>query len=254
MMQPSAGDSRGCIIKSVRLFSGPMKTPEHLNGKSPQGEIVGEPIAQYEIGTYKNFVYLVIDWDHRKALIVDPQKDLSRPLSSLKKYELELVGVLLTHTHFDHIAGVPQLIKDFPEIPIFVPSGETFRMEGTMKNTDRLKKIKDGDCISVGKLSLEVIHTPGHSKGECCYYLPGDPPYLLTGDTIFIRDCGRTDAETGSNEEMFASIQKIKTFPSKTVVLPGHHYHPNCSSDLATEMKESPPFLCKSVADLANLP
>jgi glyoxylase-like metal-dependent hydrolase (beta-lactamase superfamily II) len=114
--------------------------------------------------------------------------------------------------------------------------------------------LQDGQRLRVGELAVDVIHTPGHSSGECCCLLAGTPPVLFTGDTLFIRDCGRTDLETGSNEEMFASLQKIKRLPSDAIILPGHHYKPEYASVLSRELRESPPLLCRSVQELIELP
>jgi glyoxylase-like metal-dependent hydrolase (beta-lactamase superfamily II) len=137
-----------------------------------------------------------------------------------------------------------------PGIELLVHDGDAHRLKHTTR------AIRHGDTISVGTLAVKVLHTPGHSAGECSYHLkmPGRPPYLFTGDTIFIRDCGRTDLETGSNEQMFESIQAIRKLAPETIILPGHHYAPECASTLGRELLESPPFRCRSVEELASLP
>jgi glyoxylase-like metal-dependent hydrolase (beta-lactamase superfamily II) len=105
---------------------------------------------------------------------------------------------------------------------------------------------------------VQVLHTPGHSPGECCFFIPAptrnDLPYLFTGDTIFIRDCGRTDFAGGNVLDMFDSIQQIKRLPQKTVILCGHHYQPEVASTIADEMVDSPPFRCRNVDELDALP
>src|SRR5947209_10126913 len=102
--------------------------PDHLNSNSAMGLVAGAPIAQFEIGGYRNFVYLVIDWDSRKAALVDPQRDLAPPLSALRENDLELEAILLTHTHHDHIAGVPELVKRFPTVPVMVHPDDAHRL------------------------------------------------------------------------------------------------------------------------------
>ena len=106
----------------------------------------------------------------------------------------------------------------------------------------------------VGSIRVRVLHTPGHSAGECCYFFENGGKYLFTGDTLFIRDYGRTDFADGSNEQMFASLQRIKALPPETVILPGHHYVRECASILSKEIVESPPLRCGSVEELASLP
>jgi hydroxyacylglutathione hydrolase len=222
----------------------------HLSGFEAQGLALGQPIAQFEIGDYRNFIYLILDWDRREAAIVDPQKDLSLPLRALAEHGFKITHLLLTHTHFDHIAGVPELLRTHPELSAYVHPDDAHRL-----SHQRIHLLRDGEIIQIGKTQVRAIHTPGHSAGELCYFLDAtQPPYLLTGDTVFIRDCGRTDLETGSNEQMFESLQRIKTLPPSTVILPGHHYVRECASTLEKEMRESPPFACKSVAELAALP
>jgi hydroxyacylglutathione hydrolase len=212
------------------------------------------PVVQFEIGSYQNFVYLILDWSTKKAAIVDPQNELTLPLSCLNRHGFELTHILLTHSHFDHIAGVPQLVKSHPSASIVIHRDELHRLDNAVMNNGKIRAANEGDTISVGQFSIRVLHTPGHSRGECCYLLNTDPTYLFTGDTLFIRDCGRTDLPTGSNEEMFQSLQKLKKLPPNSIILPGHHYQEECTSTLATELKVSPPLQCKSVEELASLP
>lgn len=230
--------------------------PKHLAGLSASGIHPGQTVAQFEIGNYKNFVYLILDWDSHVAAIVDPQKDLTLLEKALSENGFTLKSVLLTHTHHDHIAGVPEIFERFPDVTFYVHPNDTRRLSPEFHKDPRFYKIEDGEILNVGSTDVEVLHTPGHSAGECSYFLrsPEGQPYLFTGDTVFIRDCGRTDFEDGSNEAMFASLQRIAALPSETVILPGHHYARECASTVARERIESAPFRCKSVTELAGLP
>lgn len=228
--------------------------PAHLSLTSAQGYSADQPVAQFELGDYKNFVYLILDHETRKTAIVDPQIDLEPILEVLANGGFTLERILLTHTHHDHVAGVPELLRNFPDILLNVHEKDLRRLPFDAAKWKGLELVREGSSISLGSLFIQVIHTPGHSSGECSYLLNAERPYLFTGDTLFIRDCGRTDFDSGNNEEMFQSLQKIKALTPETVILPGHHYREETASTLTRELKESPPLQCKNVAELAALP
>jgi len=219
-----------------------------------QGWVINNTIARFEIGPYRNFVYLVLDWPRKKAAVVDPQADLKPLLAGFAEYGFDLESILITHSHADHVAGVPELMKRYPPVPVFIHELEMPRLHGFISKKSVLRAISDQESIRVGSLTLTVLHTPGHSSGECSFFLDGDPPYLFSGDTIFIRDCGRTDLPTGSTAQMFESLQRLKKLPPHTVILPGHHYAPESTTTLERELKESLPFLCQTVEELEALP
>jgi hydroxyacylglutathione hydrolase len=215
------------------------------------------PLAQFEIGSMQNLVYLIIDWETRRAAWVDPQKDLSEPLAFLEKHGLLLDSILLTHTHHDHVAGLGMLRERHPEIPIWLHEADAFRL----KNSSGLHFVRcdptRSTSIGVGNLELRAWNMPGHSIGALSFEIPASrnhPVLLLTGDTLFIRDCGRTDLPTGSNAQLFASLQRYRQFPAETIIFPGHHYRAEWWSRLDDEWRLSPPFQCQSVEDLERLP
>ena len=230
-----------------------IQLPPHLSSTEAQGAFKNEPIAQYELGPHQNFVYLILNWSTREALWVDPQEDLEKPLQFLKDHSFQTRGILLTHTHYDHIAGVPQLLALFPHIPLYVHPHDEHRLLSARISHPHFHSVQDRQEILLGDLILEVMHTPGHSAGGCCYRLKTTPSYLLTGDTLFIEDCGRTDLPTGSDEEMFKSLQRIKALAEDTVILPGHHYRRSCASPLTQEKKNNKALLCQTLQELQEL-
>lgn len=230
-----------------------MSLPAHLSSGKANGFIPGEIVAQYELGSMRNFIYLILDPTTKEAAIVDPQKDLL-PLRDLEANGYRLAAILLTHSHHDHVAGVSPLLATMPDLPVFAHEADLFRLKNVP--AANLRRVVDGETFRIGALTVKALHSPGHSPGEVCYRVdsPGGPGYLFTGDTLFIRDCGRTDFPESDNAAMFASLQRLKALPDDLVVLPGHHYAPETASLLGAEKKSSPPLLCRSADELANLP
>ncbi len=231
--------------------------PSHLSTHQAKGIVAQEPVAQFELGSMRNFVYFVLDWSSKKAALIDSQRDLAGPLSDIARLGFELESCLLTHTHHDHVAGVPELISQFKNLIFYHHPEDRHRLEKFIERypNAQFREILDGAEVSVGSLKIQALHTPGHSAGELCYRLETTPTrYLFSGDMLFIRGCGRTDLDTGDNQKMFESLQKIKTLPKDLVILPGHHYSQECSSLLSEELKRSPPLLCRTVEELKDLP
>lgn len=236
--------------------------PQHLSGIAAQGILSGEPIAQFEIGHMKNFIYLLIDWDSRECAIVDPWVEIATVIETIESHQLKPVSILLTHTHHDHVGGVAELIEKYPALKIILNELDMHRLKEGVRKSGKLKYVRDGDKLKVGSIEIQVMHTPGHSPGECSFFVPAAAstsdnetrPYLFTGDTVFIRDCGRTDFAGGNVLDMFDSLQRIKKCPQKTVILCGHHYQSEVASTLAVELVESPPFRCRNAEELDALP
>lgn len=171
-----------------------------------------------------NFTYLIIDEKNNECIIVDPSWDLETIYEYLKKNNLQINFIINTHSHFDHTIGNEQVAK---------LTGAKI-MQHISSPLLKDKALEDGDRITIGSSSIDIVHTPGHSKDSICLIL--DNKMILTGDTIFVGSCGRLDLPGGSASEMFDSIYgKLVNLDGELVVLPGHHYGSKKTSSIKEE-------------------
>ena len=190
--------------------------------------------------------YLIIDEAAKQAALVDcsapdiwdkipyTKGKVSASTSGSDRQEIEdieLKYILLTHGHFDHIAGMRPVVIGYDKPLVYMHKGDdnwiknvNFYMpmmgmpEITVPQID--KYVEDGDIIKLGNLEIKVLHTPGHTQGGVCYYVDG---HLFSGDTIFREAVGRCDLEGGNFDQIVKSIEtKIFTLPEDTIILPGH--------------------------------
>ena len=235
--------------------------PVSFRGTEASGWCDGARVHQYEQGTMQNFVYTISIPENGTFWLVDPHREWEKCEEDAERAGLRIAGALLTHSHHDHIAGLPSLLRRYPELKVIAGAGDAFRLEkleaefprARFHYLDRDQEIDLGGLN--GQYLLSAIHSPGHSVGEFCYLLGNEsPPLLLTGDVLFVRQCGRTDFETGSDRELFATLARIKSLPPETVVLPGHHYTEECASTLAVELRENAPLRAGTWEELRDLP
>ena len=160
-----------------------------------------------------NFAYLVICTDTNEAAAVDPS-DASAVMEEIKRNDVSLTSIFNTHHHLDHVAGVEELVRQFPEVRVFGHKSDKGRIP--CQN----EFLEDGDKISLGKLEGRVTHNPGHTSGGISYYFEDA---VFTGDTLFATGCGRLFE--GTPEEMYESLhKKIGSAPTSTKVYFGHEY------------------------------
>lgn len=197
-------------------------------------------VTQIPVGGYdKNFSYVVANQHDRVAFIVDPSGAFDQVERAVAADSLTVVGILITHTHFDHIDQLERAIERY-SAPVYVHE------HGTVGLADNVHSLTEGSRLALGDSELHVLHTPGHSADSVCYFIPAADtvdgvPRLISGDTLFVSRCGRTtpaDAPT-----LYASLARLKTLPPETILYPGHDYGPTTTATIAEELRTNPYLL-----------
>jgi glyoxylase-like metal-dependent hydrolase (beta-lactamase superfamily II) len=193
-----------------------------------------DPVARQMV----NFAYLVGDRETGEAVAVDPAYGVGELVDVLAADGMRLTGVLATHYHPDHVGGdmmgwsiegiAALLARDDIEPRVHVQAPEAFGMKRITGCSDSdLVLHSSGDVVDVGAVRITLIHTPGHTPGSQCFLVDGR---LVSGDTLFLDGCGRTDLPGGDPEALYESLtQKLDTIPDDTVLYPGHLYSPEPS-------------------------
>lgn len=172
------------------------------------------------------------DETSREAIVVDPGDDISRIVATLAHHQLTLKQIIVTHAHIDHIAGA-QYLKRLTGAPILynqldLPLVKLMDVQAgwlgiaTPEVAPPDADLSDNLPISIIGLSGTILHTPGHTEGSSCLYLP-DQSLLIAGDTLFAGSIGRTDLPGGNTRKLLKSIHdRLLTLPDDVRVLPGH--------------------------------
>ncbi len=210
-------------------------------------------VKQMQVGQMAVFAYLVGCEKTKEALVIDPAGDEHRILQEAARRGFTIKYILNTHSHVDHILGNKRMqestgaiivIHELEAYALTHQSPEMLRMFGAEGSPPAGRTVKDGDVVTVGEVSLSVIHTPGHSPGGICLYHKG---VVFTGDTLFIGAVGRTDGGGGSWEALATSIRnKLYTLPDDTLVLPGHNYGSAPKSTIDMEKATNPYISARS--------
>ena len=194
-------------------------------------------IHQFEVGPWDNFVYFLGDKSTRSCLVVDPAWELDVILNEAAKIDVEISGILCTHSHFDHVNMVDPILAK-KDIPVYMLDKE---VEWSGFRCENLKKMSAGETLDFGKhAQITFIHTHGHTPGSVSYKVDDS---LITGDTLFINGCGRCDFVGGDPEAMYYTLSSlVEKLDHSTNMYPGHNYGDVTVATL-TEQLESNPYL-----------
>jgi hydroxyacylglutathione hydrolase len=177
-----------------------------------------------------NFVYAIGDRESGECVLVDPAYAVSELVDLVRADGMQVVGVLATHYHPDHVGGsmmgytiegISELL-DHVDCPIHVQRDETEWIEkSTAVGADHLVAHESGDLLTVGDVEITLLHTPGHTPGSQCFLVDGR---LVAGDTLFLEGCGRTDLPGSNPAQMVTSLRRLAQVPDDTILFPGHRY------------------------------
>ena len=188
-------------------------------------------VEKFVTGIISTNCYLVINEDTKQAVVIDPAACPSYLMSHIKSEGLKVEAILLTHGHFDHIMGIDGFLSEF-DVPVYVHEDDADAMEDPVLNQSstytsgytfgKARYLRDRQTLELAGYTFQVIHTPGHTKGGCCYYVASEN-VLFSGDTLFQNSVGRTDFVNSSTSDLVHSVrEKLFLLPDDTMVYPGH--------------------------------
>jgi glyoxylase-like metal-dependent hydrolase (beta-lactamase superfamily II) len=200
-------------------------------------------LKQIELGPMANYVYFVGDPHTRQVAVVDPAWEVARIVELAQENDLTITKILITHSHFDHINGVEDLLNR-TKAKVYINEAEAEFMKAVWPD---LVKVDSGDTTRVGDVEITFIHTPGHTPGSQCFLVQN---HLISGDTLFIGACGRCDLPGSNPEDMYYSLtQTLAKLDERTVVFPGHNYAARPYSTIGDEKRFNPYLQFQSLQD-----
>ena len=203
-------------------------------------------INSIRVSVFSTNCYLVQNTESREGFLIDPGDYEEKILDFLREKEVKLTAIYLTHGHLDHMMAAERIRREY-EVPVYCHEAEIAVLaDPAMNLTSRFLRrpyvpegvqgLKDGEEFTVAGVRVRVLHTPGHTPGGCCYYLP-EEGVLFSGDTLFYRSIGNTEFPGGSMGALVRSVrEKLYVLPEETVVYAGHGEE----TDIGSEKQENP--------------
>jgi len=174
-----------------------------------------------------NFTYIIADEETREAAVVDSSYNADEIIKTIKTQKLQLKYIINTHGHSDHTAGNTELQS------IFGTKIVAYKQSKIQPDLP----VNESDILNVGKIPVKIIYTPGHTADSICLLV--DDQKLLTGDTLFVGECGRTDCPGGNTKSMYESLNRLIKLNDTVEVYPGHDYGFKPSSTIGEEKKSN---------------
>ncbi len=187
-------------------------------------------IKSIPVGMIGTNCYLLGDEATKSLAIIDPGDDAQDIETLVKQSGMEVKMILLTHGHFDHVTAVPDVLKLHPGTPVYLNKKDLALAQKPSQFgngigwIETLKFYDEGDTVQLGKLTIQVLATPGHTPGSVTL-LCGNA--MFSGDTLFAGSCGRTDFPGGSYQQMMESLRRLANLKGNYTVYPGHESFSN---------------------------
>jgi hydroxyacylglutathione hydrolase len=218
------------------------------SGLSKKKSMVMCMVVQQLRTGFDNFSYVVYSPVQKKAAIIDPGFDAAPSLDFISSKKLVLEYIVVTHHHADHSSEVKTIKKLFPSSQLVAS-----KIDGDKLAIKPDVVVSDGSSLMIGDVRLDFLLTPGHTPGGICIIV--DDNALLTGDTLFIGDCGRTDLPGGNPHDMFTTLQqKIMILPDELTVYPGHDYGDRPFDTLVNQKRTNKTLLAKTFQEFSAIP
>ena len=198
-------------------------------------------LRQLAVGPMQNFAYLIGAGRGAECAVVDPGWEAAALSAAARQDGRRISAAVLTHGHFDHAGGLQELLGK-EAIPVYAHEGDAADLAAALPDLHRLR---DAERVIWGALEVLVLHTPGHTPGSICLLADGN---LLTGDTLFLDCCGRTDLPGSEPAAMHRSLRRLAALPKDTKVWPGHNYGDRPAAALSEVLKMNP-FLAASTLE-----
>lgn len=197
-------------------------------------------ISQIHASEMDNFSYLIYCPETLQGAAIDPSMRPELLLKEATRLGVKLILLLCTHGHQDHICGNGMILEQtgakLAAHPDAIPNPDIFLQEGSR--------------LTLGKGTIEVLHTPGHTPGSMVFKSGNQ---IITGDTLFVGRCGRADLPGSDVADLYKSLQRLKELPEETIVYPGHDYGSKVTSTIGWELKNNDFLKCPDLQSFTKL-
>jgi hydroxyacylglutathione hydrolase len=190
-------------------------------------------IIPLALGPMLNFVYLIVDPTAGVCAAVDPGWEPKAVVEAAHKAGCHIDMILLTHGHYDHAQRAAELVA-LTGAPVYVHEADR---QGLPKGLAKVQPTRDGTELHLGSLTIHCLHTPGHTPGSQCFQVGQE---LLTGDTLFVDECGRDDLPGSSPEQMLRSLDRLYHLDPAIRIHPGHNYGPTTTDTIGHQRVTNP--------------